>query len=247
MTSAELTLFPTDNDLEIPSLDPSMQAEAVEMPFVLYGEQSRATKMNGFGTLCFYTDDYRFRAVWDHPERIEAHNPASIVEPNFSLCQDMPVAMGLREVYRKRALARMMQGRGIRVFVDLNVASKFYRVNLLGVPPGWRAFCTRGYSDRPAYLEFEWMMAREVAGGDPLFVIYGGGDKCRQFAKERGCVYVSPMIDIKNRSRRAIKAIEQSVAFLGPGADAARLVEEATRGIAAAQIEAFNKKTIDEA
>lgn len=95
--------------------------------------------MNGGGTLHFYTDDYRFNAIYEHPERILQHNPAQIVEPNFSLFNETPIAFGMQAIYKKRMIARQMQEQGIRVFVDLNVANKFCAFNLLGVPKGWSA------------------------------------------------------------------------------------------------------------
>ena len=134
------TLFPTDNDLEIPLLDANVQPNVVEIPFVCFGEQKRTYNMYGKGTLHFYTDDYRFSAVYDHPERILHHHPANIVEPNFSLFNDTPIAFGMQAVYKKRLIARKMQELGIGVFVDLNVAPKFYKLNLIGVPQGYGAF-----------------------------------------------------------------------------------------------------------
>ena len=116
------SLFPTDNDFEVPSLRLDMQATTCQIPFVCFGEQKRTFKMNGTGTLHFYTDDYRFNAVYEHPEKILQQNPAQIVEPNFSLFNETPIAFGLQAIYKKRLVARQMQEEGIRVFVDLNVA-----------------------------------------------------------------------------------------------------------------------------
>ena len=198
--------------------------------------------MNGFGTLHFYTDDYRFNVVWEHPEKIVEHNPCNIVEPNFSLFQDMPIAMGLREVYRKRSIARRMQEQGIGVFVDLNVASKFYKVNMLGVPKGWSSFCTRGYSDRLHYLEFEYNLAAQWAEDNPLlFVVYGGGDKVKAFCKEKGVIYISPMVAVKTRSAKALKSIEQSVSFLAPETDVTKLIAETEKQIMSSQVSSFSK------
>lgn len=42
----------------------------------------------------------------------------------------------MQAIYKKRFLARAMQEKGIGVFVDLNVAPKFYKLNLMGVPKG---------------------------------------------------------------------------------------------------------------
>ena len=88
-------IFPTDNDAEVPTIRMDMQPEFCDIPFVCCGEQRRTFKMNGCGTLHFYTDDYRFSALYEHPEKILAHNPRNIVEPNFSLFNEMPIAFGL--------------------------------------------------------------------------------------------------------------------------------------------------------
>lgn len=162
--------------------------------------------MGGHGTLHFYTDDYRWQSIYEHPEKILAHNPANIVEPNYSLFNETPVAFGPQFVYKKRCIARQMQERGIGVFVDLNVANKFYAINLFGVPKGYGSFCTRGYSDRLPALEYEYMLAERIADGNRLtFVVYGGGETVKQWCREHNCVYVTPIIAIKNK----IKAIEQ--------------------------------------
>lgn len=207
-------LFPTDNDAEIPVLRLDMQATEHVIPFLCFGEQKRTFDLQGSGTLHFYTDDYRFAAIYEHPEKILQHHPSIIVEPNFSLFNEMPVAFGLQCIYKKRWIARVMQERGIRVLVDLNVAQKFYKLNMIGVPMGWSAFSTRGYSDRIPNLEFEYELAKSWAQGNRLvFEIYGGGDECRYFAKHNeGCVYHSPVVTTKKKLD-AVKKIHEGVAF----------------------------------
>ena len=208
-------LFPTDNDLEIPTLDIDMQAKECQTPFLCFGEQRRTFNLNGAGSLHFYTDDYRFSAIYEHPEKILQHHPAVIVEPNFSLYNEMPVSFGLQAIYKKRWIARCMQGKGIGVFVDLNVAQKFYQLNMIGVPRGWRAFATRGYSDRMNNLAFEYSIAKDWANGkEPLFVIYGGGDTCRRFAQENNCIYINPVVTTKKKLA-ALQKIHEGIAFLG--------------------------------
>lgn len=208
-------LFPCDNDLEIPSLRMDRQPKVCDIPFLCFGEQKRTHNMFGNGTLHFYTDDYRFQSVYDHPEKILQHNPANIVEPNFSLFNETPIALGLQSVYKKRMVARLMQENGIGVFVDLNVAPKFYKLNLIGVPMGYSSFCTRGYSDRLNHLEFEYNIARSIAGDNELlFVVYGGGAAVREFCKRVGAVYITPIVAIKNKLR-AMKQIEGTIAFHG--------------------------------
>lgn len=206
-------IFPSDNILEIPSLLLNVQPRSIERPWVCFGEQKRTFNMYDNGTLHFYTDDYRFNSVYDHPEKILQHHPNSIVEPNFSLFADTPIAFGMQAVYKKRAIARMMQEKGIGVFVDLNVNSKFYKLNLIGVPAGYQYFCTRGYEDRPQYLKYEYNIAKMVAQDKPVkFVVYGGGEKIKSLCRMLGLVYITPVIAIKNKIK-AFKKIEKTIAF----------------------------------
>lgn len=208
-------LFPTDNELEIPVLRLDRQAKVCDIPFLCFGEQARSHNMGGLGTLHFYTDDYRFNSVYEHPEKILNMHLRNIVEPNFSLFNDTPIAFGMQAVYKKRMTARLCQENGINIFVDLNVASKFYKCNMLGIPQGWSSFCTRGYSDRLNYLEFEAKIARTWAGDNNLlFVVYGGGEKVRKYCIENGLIYVTPIVAIKSKIE-ALKRIESTIAFSG--------------------------------
>ena len=220
------SLFPSDNQLEIPTLDINMQATTVDIPWVCYGEQKRTFQMNGAGTLHFYTDDYRFSALWNHPEQILKHNPRNIVEPNYSLFNETPIALSFDSIYRKRWLARSMQEKGIRCFVDLNVSSKFYAINMIGVPHGWSSYCTRGYSDRLNYLEFEYEMAKSWSDGNPLtFVVYGGGNYVKRFCQQHGLVYVTPVVTMKNKAK-SIEKIKESIAFFGQRLDPTELMPQ---------------------
>lgn len=208
------TLFPTDNEFEVPTLDINMQAQECQIPFLCFGEQKRTYNMGKQGTLHFYTDDYRFMSVYEHPEKIcLQHNPANIVEPNFSLFNETPISFGIQAIYKKRWISRAMQSRGIGIFVDLNVAQKWYQLNMLGVPRGWRAFATRGYSDRLNNLAFELSIAKDWAlGKTPLFVIYGGGNECRRFAQQNGCIYINPVVTTKKKIEAA-KKIAEGITF----------------------------------
>mgnify|MGYP002857165539 CR=1 FL=1 len=209
-------IFPCDNEFEIPSLRLDMQPKYCEIPFVLFGEQARTFQMNGQGTLHFYTDDYRFGdSLFQHPEKILKHNPANIVEPNYSLFNETPIAFGLQQVYKKRFISRSMQERGIKVFADLNVAPKFYKLNMLGIPKGYQAFCTRGYEDRLYHLEFELKMAEFIADGNPLlFVVYGGGIKVKRFCREHQLIHVTPTISIKKKVKNFDK-MKEVISFFG--------------------------------
>lgn len=207
-------IFPTDNELEIPVLRTDVQPEFCEIPFVCYGEQKRTYDMGGTGTLHFYTDDYRFSSVFEHPEKILKHHMANIVEPNFSLFTDTPICFGMQNVYKKRWVARVMQEKGIGVFVDLNVAPKFYKLNLIGIPHGYNSFCTRGYEARLHDLEFELETARFISGKSPLFVVYGGGEIVKQWCRENKVIYVTPVIAIKNKMKALQRMKKEGIAFM---------------------------------
>lgn len=235
-------IFPSSNDLEIPDLRMDMQAVQVEAPFLAFGEQKRTTNMLNTGCLHFYVDDYRFSVIYEHPDKILKHNPRNIVEPNFSLYNEMPVAFAMQAIYKKRWIARAMQEKGIRVFVDLNVAQKYYRLNMIGVPMGWSAFCTRGYSDRIFNLEYEWRIAKEWSNGNNLiFVIYGGGILCKRFAQQHGCIYINPTLTVKKKSE-ALEQINNSVAFLGEEFSVTKAELEAVKGT---QLEDFRSALPD--
>ena len=244
-------LFPVDpeaGEWEIPLLDDSMQAQEVAIPFICWGEQRRTIDLMGNGTVHFYCDDYRYgNSLYEHPEKILQHHPRNIVEPNFSLYLDMAPAFGLQAVYKKRVVARMMQDKGVRVFVDLNVAQKFIKLNLLGVPHGWRAFATRGYSDRLPGLELEYRIAEasaSVAGRKPLFVCYGGGAKCKDFCKEVGAIYITPNIVLKKKEAAYQKLIEDNVIAFTDEDYSLKALEEGKAQVRLNQAEDFRNNLI---
>ena len=239
------TLFATDNDWEIPVLDDSMQALEVALPMHKWGEQARVTDLKGNGTVHFFTDDYKFQTLYEHPERLYKAHPRNIVEPNFSLYLDMAPAFGLQAIYKKRVIARMMQDRGIRVFVDLNVAQKFIKLNLIGVPRGWRSFATRGYSDRLGGLELEFRIAEasaSLAGRKPLFLVYGGGMKCKDFCKEVGAVYITPNLDIKSREAKYDQLLKDNIIAFADDDYSRKSLEEGKSMARLLQVEDFSKQ-----
>lgn len=184
-------VFASDNDLGIPLLDANLQAQAVVAPVQPWGMGAGARSRKNPGTWHFYTDDYRFDALWRDPSPVVNSGCVSVVEPNFSAYLEMPRAVALWAIYRKRWLARWWQSKGIRVFVDLNVAEPHYSDNLLGVPKGWRSWATRGYVERLDNTVMEYDLACEHAGtSDVLFFVYGGGRAVKDLCNRRGWVHV---------------------------------------------------------
>ena len=194
---AEDILFPSDNEYGIPTLDMSLQADSVVAPCLKWGSISRRARPN-VRTVHFYTDDYKFEALWRKPEQLANLRPRSVVEPNFSTSEVMPRALVLGAIFQKRWMARFWQSCGIRIFVDLNVQPSFYTDNLLGVPKGWQSYATRYINTLPDGTKAgdDWIMRDyEVAkghseGNKVLFAVFGGRDKAEALCARNGWLWI---------------------------------------------------------
>jgi len=178
----------SDNLYGIPMLDINMQADHLEAPFAGWGTMARKNRMTG--TYHFYVSDDRFEQVWRDPVDIANSACYAIVEPNFSVYTDMPKAVALWQMFRKRWITRWLQSIGIRAFVDLNIAHKHDDLRFIGVPEGWKAYCTRAYSERldETIIEYE-QAVKHAGGGTILFVCYGGGKKAEELSMEHGWIW----------------------------------------------------------
>jgi hypothetical protein len=188
-------VWPSDNEWGVPLLDIQREATFVDAPWGIWGATSRkATKVS---TWFFYTEDYRYEALWDDPSGVLKSGCAVAAEPNFSCYSNMPPAVALWQIYRKRWIARWWQSRGVNILVDLNVATNHYSLNLLGVPVGWSAFATRGYTARLDDTHTEFEQAQRIAGPDvtPLFVVYGGGKAVKEECQRNGWLWLQEDMD----------------------------------------------------
>ena len=192
-------LYDSDNEYDIPNLLMEQQPErGLLLPFAAWGADSRLRK--DIATYCFYVEDYRFEAIWKDPTIVINSGCSAVVEPNLSLFDTTPIAFGLQQIYKKRWIARYYQECGIKVYADLNVARKFQKYNMLGIPKGYNAFATRGYTDRIEYLLEEIEIARQISGlQKPNMIVYGGGAKIESIAKENGLIYVEQFMQNKGR------------------------------------------------
>lgn len=189
-------LFESNNEFEIPTLMIEKQAGKLELPLTPWGANSRLRK--GVSTYHFYVDDYRFSAVWKHPETILKSGCKAIVEPNFSLHNETPISYGLQEIYKKRWIARYLQEMGICVYADLFVAQKFKEFNKLGIPNGYNAFFTRGLCDFAENVKLDLEIAKEISGKDnPNLIVYGGGKKVQSLCQELNLLYITDFINSK--------------------------------------------------
>jgi hypothetical protein len=168
-----VSILPTDNAWDVPSLRLDMQATEITPPVLPWGALARGRAM--VGTWHFFCDDYRFSALLRDPKRILESGCAAAVEPNITCLDHTPRHEVLHAIGRKRAVARAWQDMGIPVFIDLNVPERCLDLALLGVPKGWTAFATRGYSTRRDDIEAEYDLARKHACGEPLMLVVGGG------------------------------------------------------------------------
>lgn len=196
------TVFNSDNDWGIPSLNDRLCADFIDLPLVQWGTRSRRNKMNGVWG--FYVDDYRFNGLWSNPQTVINTGCISVIEPNFSIFPYTPPAEALYQIYKKRYLARLWQElAGIKIFVDLNVPLEFQELNFLGVPKGWRAYATRGYSDRLELLNEEHALAKKHASGnDLLFIVYGGGIKVKDWCISNNVYWFTEQQDLSSGNKR---------------------------------------------
>jgi len=193
------TLFPSDNQQGVPVLDLARECELVDMPLAAWGSVARASKM--LGTWHFYTDDYRFSALWDKPHTVVNTGCRAVVEVNFTISEQMPYPVALYKIYQKRWLSRYWQSQGIRVIADLNVARPFRELNMLGIPTGWKSYATHGYNDRIPDLEEEFKAATKRAGTKSVyFLVYGGGAAVKEYCN------TNPYIVHIDEYREAVKA-----------------------------------------
>lgn len=187
--------FPTDNDWDIPVLSLKYQATSYTSPFVQWGEISRRAKMGG--TWHFYVEDEKFEAVWRDPKWPLISGAVNCIEINYSAYGNTPKAWVMGQLYKKRWISRWWQKYGMKIFVDLNVNDKYFDLNFLGVPSGWRAYATRGYNDRLEYIVQQFDLACERAETDDiLFVVIGGGKKVEEMAKDRAWCWVPERTDL---------------------------------------------------
>jgi Domain of unknown function (DUF4417) len=202
--------YPSDNAWGVPTLDSGMQATRLGDPILKWGSVARhSTRIPG-GTWHFYTDDYKFDALWKDPTPVVNSRCESAAEINFSSKPGDPRAIVLWSVYQKRWLARYWQSVGIGIFVDLNMDLPFWELNMLGVPKGWRSYIQRGYSMREYDVECLDELARRAeqhAGtSDIVMWVYGGGQRVREIAKQRGWLWSPEHRD--QHSKHAREAFE---------------------------------------
>ena len=152
------------------------------------------------GTWHFYVDDDKFKALWKHPDSVLETRCIGAVEPNFSTDDQMPLAVAMYRIYQKRWLARYWQQYELPVWVDLYVAPPFYKLNLMGVPEGWRSYATSATDARLDLLGEHAAIAQKHAGMNPIrFMVYGGGRKVKELCGKNDWIHIP---EARNASRK---------------------------------------------
>jgi len=194
------TIFSTNNPQQVPALLKDLDACYIDQPLLAWGSVRRSKKNHG--TWHFYTDDYRFTALWNKPEMVPDTGCLAAVEVNYTIHENTPYPIALHHIYKKRWLSRYWQSRGIRIIVDLNVSAPFLELNMLGIPDGWTTYATHGYNDRIYELELEYTAAQRKAGKKNItFLVYGGGNQVKDFCMQ------DPIITHVSEHRDQVKAV----------------------------------------
>lgn len=181
-------IWPTDNDFSIPLLLKDQQPRGLELPTNRWGARARRDRVEG-GTFHFWTDDYRFEALWKNPAQVVNSGAHAVAETNFSTNDEMPLAVFLWHLYRKRWLSRYWQSYGIEVWADLAVAPRYRQYALLGVPKGWKAYATYSFGSHGIDAVItEAALAEEHSGGDPLIWVVCGEPEDLEVCRERGWI-----------------------------------------------------------
>ena len=182
--------FESDNEWGIPTLDLNFQCTKEHAVIERWGRLSRHnTRMPGMWH--FYTDDYKFSALWKDPDVVVRTGCIASIEPNYTTSFSHPKAEVLYNIWRKRWLARYWQTKGISTVVDLNVEIPFWDLNYLGVPKGWSSYATRWYANFND-VELQYKRAQEHAEREDItfFVFATKVKDVEDVCKEKGWINV---------------------------------------------------------
>lgn len=182
--------FESDNEWGIPTLDLNFQCTKEHAIIERWGRLSRHnTRMPGMWH--FYTDDYKFSALWKDPDVIVRTGCVASIEPNYTTTFSHPKAEVLYNIWRKRWLARYWQSKGISTVVDLNVEIPFWDLNFMGVPKGWSSYATRWYANFND-VELQYKRAQKHAEREDItfFVFATKVKDVEETCKEKGWINV---------------------------------------------------------
>ena len=112
--------FRATNHFEFPELEPIRQPVNVEK-WLSFQERGKAAVYGDTG-VHFYADDYTFECLWNTPgkyvEQLQRYK--LIVQPDFSLYYNFPVALQVYNKYRNHWLARYLAYYGCKIVPNVN-------------------------------------------------------------------------------------------------------------------------------
>lgn len=210
-------------------LDPEGQATEVPGPVVRWGRYRSNLRFKG-GTVHFYTDLRNYaNQLMRYPTLPLSRSRAAVaMEPPYHVWGHMPLLEGLLAIQKKRWLSHYWSAvygsSRVRVMVDVTVPETFGRFMFLGVPGGWRAYCTRRHrGDKPSVLEWRAAQCRAHAGSDELlFCVVGGGQEVYRQCQSNGWVWVPEEIDCIRDKRKWLRELRRKAKVPEVGAFSAQ-------------------------
>ncbi len=127
--------FPSDNIYGFPELDPFLMSIS-SVDWYCFQDRSDVSLFSSSG-LHFFCEDYIFDNVWNQPTKyIDIFKPFKyVVQPDFSLYYNFPVALQIFNKYRNHWLAKFFSFYGISVIPNINVSSPdCWNWSFLGYP-----------------------------------------------------------------------------------------------------------------
>ena len=108
------TLYPSANQWGIPDLP---AANVIPDRLIAYNDRWKVEHPVPGDAVHFFLDDYRFETMWTKPQRglSRVMRAGLALTPDFSLWQEMPLAMQLWQVYRSRWCGAWMRSNGVNV------------------------------------------------------------------------------------------------------------------------------------
>jgi Vilmaviridae nuclease len=128
------TLYSSTNQWGIPDLP---KATTVPKQLVAYNDRYACDHAAADTAIHFFLDDYRFETVWSKPQRplSRLRRVGTALTPDFSLWQEMPLAMQLWQVYRSRWCGLWMGSNGVDVIPTVSWSTKeSYSFAFAGIP-----------------------------------------------------------------------------------------------------------------
>lgn len=112
--------FPAKNYMNFPELDAVTEKIDVET-WVSFANRGKAKVFADTG-LHFYSDDYTFESLWNCPAKYveQLSRFGFIVQPDFSLYYNFPIALQIYNKFRNHWLARYLAHYGCKVIPNIN-------------------------------------------------------------------------------------------------------------------------------